>query len=58
MREMKDTPKGLCGIYIKGKETGQKVLQSTSKIGCILCFVEKTEILKRGMWMSVNGVFS
>lgn len=37
MREMKDTPKGLCGIYIKGKETGQKVLQSTSKIGCISC---------------------
>lgn len=35
MRKMKDTPKGLCVLHIKRRETGQKVLRKTSKIGCI-----------------------
>lgn len=38
MREIKNTPKGLRVLHIKRRETGQKVLQSTSKIGCISCF--------------------
>jgi hypothetical protein len=46
MREMKDTPKGLRVLHMKGGETGQKVLRNTSKIGCMggSC---SNEILKR-----------